>query len=93
MSNLNLCLCEIQAPTHILLIPKQRAGLSQLRYATQEHKEVLGHMMVTAAQIANKEGLEEGWRLVINDGKHGAQTVFHLHMHILGGRQMNWPPG
>jgi len=49
--------------------------------------------MLTASQIAKKEGLADGWRLVVNDGKDGAQSVYHLHLHILGGRQMNWPPG
>jgi histidine triad (HIT) family protein len=49
--------------------------------------------MLTAKKVAEKEGLSEGYRLVINDGKHGAQSVFHLHVHILGGRQLSWPPG
>jgi len=83
-----------QAPVHILIIPKLRDSLTRLSRAEERHKEILGHLTVTAAKIAKQEGLgEAGWRLVINDGRHGAQTVGHLHLHILGGRQMGWPPG
>ena len=82
-----------QAPVHIVLIPKNHHGLTQLRKAGTEHKDLLGHLMVTAADIARKEKLDDGWRLVINDGKNGGQSVYHLHIHILGGRQMQWPPG
>ena len=81
-----------QAPTHVLLIPKERAGLTQIRNATAVHAELLGHMMVTASAIGKKL-CPEGFRLVVNDGQHGAQSVYHLHIHILGGRQMAWPPG
>eukprot|EP00736_Rhodelphis_marinus_P013123 Rmarinus@m.29865 len=81
-----------QAPTHLLLIPKVRAGLTKLSCATEENKEVLGHMMVKAGEIAKMVGLED-FRLVVNNGPQAGQEVYHLHLHILGGRQMTWPPG
>lgn len=81
-----------QAPLHVLIIPREREGLTQLRYATGEHAGVLGHMLEVAAKVARDEGLK-GYRLVINDGEEGCQEVFHLHMHLLGGRKMRWPPG
>jgi len=81
-----------QAPTHVLLIPKVRAGLTQIRRATDDHATLLGHMMVQAGSIGVRE-CPDGFRLVINDGAQGAQSVYHLHIHILGGRQMTWPPG
>ncbi|NXV36742.1 HINT2 protein, partial [Rissa tridactyla] len=56
-------------------------------------RQLLGHLLVVAARTAQAEGLADGYRLVINDGKHGAQSVYHLHLHVLGGRQMGWPPG
>ncbi|XP_013136635.1 PREDICTED: histidine triad nucleotide-binding protein 1 [Papilio polytes] len=81
-----------QAPTHILVIP--RKPISQLSKASDEDEQLLGHLMIAARKIAAQEGLDEsGFRLVINDGKNGAQSVYHLHLHILGGRQMRWPPG
>ncbi|NXV20561.1 HINT2 protein, partial [Cepphus grylle] len=55
--------------------------------------QLLGHLVVVAVRTAQAEGLTDGYRLVINDGKHGAQSVYHLHLHVLGGRQMGWPPG
>ncbi|NWH68925.1 HINT2 protein, partial [Geococcyx californianus] len=55
--------------------------------------QLLGHLLVVAARTAQAEGLADGYRLVINDGKHGAQSVYHLHIHVLGGRQLGWPPG
>lgn len=85
-----------QAKTHILLIPKTeyKMGLSQLSKAQEGvHEEILGHLMVKIPQIAAQEGLKDGYRVVINDGKHGCQTVYHLHIHILGGQQLSWPPG
>jgi len=79
-----------QAPVHILIIPKQHvATLNDL-----DDIQLGGHMLLTAANIANQEGLSEnGYRTVLNCNKHGGQEVFHLHMHLLGGRQMTWPPG
>ena len=58
-----------------------------------KHTEILGHMMLKAKEIAQELSLSEGYRLVINEGKNGQQTVNHLHLHLLGGRAMNWPPG
>uniref|UniRef100_A0A7S4DAD2 HIT domain-containing protein n=1 Tax=Heterosigma akashiwo TaxID=2829 RepID=A0A7S4DAD2_HETAK len=80
------------APTHFLVIPKQREGLTQLRNATEDHVGLLGHLMLVAGRVAKEQGLE-GFRVVVNDGAQGGQEVFHLHLHVLGGRQMSWPPG
>lgn len=81
-----------QAPTHILLIPRQH--VEGVDAAGVEHQALLGELLLVAASIARAEGLDRnGYRLVINQGRHGGQTVGHLHVHILGGRQMNWPPG
>ncbi|XP_031103822.1 14 kDa zinc-binding protein [Ipomoea triloba] len=83
-----------QAPTHILLIPKVKDGLTGLSKAEERHCEILGRLLYTAKLVAKQEGLDEnGFRLVINDGKDGGQTVFHIHLHLLGGRELNWPPG
>lgn len=81
-----------QAPTHILLIPKQEIrSMAEVRSGDQS---LLGHMMVKASEIAATEGLaKDGYRLVINTNENGGQSVFHLHIHILGGRAMTWPPG
>lgn len=80
-----------QAPNHILLIPRKL--IPKLSDAVAEDKEILGHMMVTAGDIARKLGFEDAFRLVINNGSKAQQTVFHLHMHILSGRSFSWPPG
>ncbi len=81
-----------EAPTHILVIP--RKGIVNLAEADDADAAVLGHMLRVCAKIAVKEGIaENGYRVVTNVGKEGGQSVFHLHMHILGGRQMTWPPG
>lgn len=81
-----------QAPTHILLIPLK--PIPSLASAQEDDKALLGHMLLTVQKIAQQQGLEaEGYRVVINTGKNGGQTVFHLHMHLLGGRSMQWPPG
>lgn len=80
-----------QAPNHILLIPRKL--IPKLSDAVAEDKEILGHMMVTAGEIARKLGFEDAFRLVINNGSKAQQTVFHLHMHILSGRSFSWPPG
>lgn len=81
------------APTHILIVPKIRGRLSQLSKAEPEDKAVLGHLMWAAAEIARREGLAEGFRIVINDGPQGCQSVYHLHLHLIGGKQLSWPPG
>ena len=81
-----------QAPVHILLIPKK--PIVSMAEASTEDQAILGHLMIQAANIAADQGLkEDGYRLVINTNKHGGQTVFHLHIHIMGGRQLEWPPG
>eukprot|EP00752_Nemacystus_decipiens_P005365 g4866.t1 len=74
------------APTHILIIPKRRNGLTQLRHATADHAGILGYMLEVAAKLAKEEELE-GFRVVVNDGAKGGQEVFHLHMHLVGGGQ------
>lgn len=80
-----------QAPTHFLVIPKK--PLVQLSKSTDEDEALLGHLLVVGRRVAKKLGLDDGYRVVINDGKDGAQSVYHLHLHFLGGRQLRWPPG
>ena len=80
------------APTHILIIPKKRDGLKGLGSATAEHSGILGHLMTVAATIAKQEGLDD-FRLVSNNGEAAGQSVFHLHLHLIGGRPLSWPPG
>ncbi|KAL2940277.1 14 kDa zinc-binding protein [Bienertia sinuspersici] len=82
-----------QAPVHILIIPKAKDGLSRLAKAEERHFEILGRLLYTAKVIAKQEGLEDGFRVVINDGPKGCQSVYHIHVHLLGGRQMEWPAG
>ena len=81
-----------QAPTHVLVIPKQRDGLTKLSNAREDQKQILGHLMYVAQEVGKKE-CPKGFRIVINDGEDGCQSVYHLHLHVLGGRQMKWPPG
>jgi histidine triad (HIT) family protein len=81
-----------QAPTHFLVIPKVRHGLTQLSNMKESQKELVGHLMYVAQQLG-KQQCPKGFRLVINDGPDGAQSVYHLHIHVVGGRQMLWPPG
>ncbi len=80
-----------QAPVHILLIPKK--FIARLRESTSDDKDLLGHLMNVAAKIAKQEKIGDAYRLVINDGAAAGQTVFYLHVHILGGRSLGWPPG
>eukprot|EP00803_Ostreobium_quekettii_P002223 evm.model.scf_291.12 EVM.evm.TU.scf_291.12 scf_291:101938-103235(-) len=82
-----------QGPVHFLVIPKARDGLTRLSRAEERHKAVLGHLLYTAQEVAKKEGCSEGFRVVINDGPIGCQSVYHLHVHVIGGRTMTWPPG
>ncbi len=81
-----------QAPTHVLLIPKREiATMNDVRPADQM---LLGHLLLTAPKIAAQEGIaEDGYRLVVNTNGNAGQTVFHIHMHIIGGRDLGWPPG
>ncbi|KAG5176997.1 14 kDa zinc-binding protein [Tribonema minus] len=81
-----------QAPVHFLVIPKDREGMSQLSTATEDNKPLLGHLMYVAQLVAKQQGLERGFRVVVNDGKEGCQSVYHLHLHVVGGRQLAWPP-
>ena len=80
-----------QAPTHILVIPKQ--PIPQLEAATPAERDLLGHLLLTAKTVAQQAGLTNGYRVVINNGADGGQTVAHLHLHILGDRPLLWPPG
>ena len=81
-----------QAPTHILLIPKEH--LESVRELRERHGELLAELFAAASHLARAEGIDEsGWRLVTNIGADAGQTVPHLHFHLLGGRRMGWPPG
>ena len=80
-----------QAPTHVLIIPKK--PIPRLGEAKPEDHQVLGHLLLKAAEVAKKLGLAGGYRLVINQGEDGGQSVPHLHAHLLGGRKLDWPPG
>ena len=80
-----------QAPTHVLIFPKKR--VARIAEAGPEDHRMLGHLLLKAAQVAQELGLKEGYRLVINNGPHGGESVPHLHCHILGGRPLVWPPG
>jgi histidine triad (HIT) family protein len=81
-----------QAPTHALIVPKK--PIPRLAEAKTEDQELLGYLLLKAAEVAGKLGLDKGgFRLVINNGADGGETVPHLHVHILGGRYMKWPPG
>ncbi len=80
-----------QAPTHILVVP--RLHVATLADATASHEPLLGRILFAAARIARERGLASGYRAVINNGEWGGQTVFHVHLHLMGGRQFHWPPG
>lgn len=80
-----------QAPTHLLIIPKKH--LVGLKEAKAEDAEILGYCQLTAAKIARQRGIENGYRTVYNVGAGAGQSVFHLHLHLLGGRNLGWPPG
>lgn len=80
-----------KAPTHILIVPKEH--IPSLHDATEHHRELLGHLLWVAAEIARLKDLGRGYRVIINIGEDGGQTVDHLHVHLMGGRPMTWPPG
>jgi histidine triad (HIT) family protein len=80
-----------QAPTHVLIIPKKVIRTHD--DLTADDQALIGHLHLVAVKLAKQLGLAEGYRLVINCNEHGGQTVPHLHMHLLGGRDMTWPPG
>lgn len=80
-----------QAPTHVLIIPKKH--IASMAEAEINEAPLLGHLLSVAAQIARDKRLDGGYRIVINTGGDAGQSVGHLHLHVLGGRHMNWPPG
>lgn len=81
-----------QAPVHTLIVPKEH--LATLLVVGEENKDILSHLILVARNIAKSKGIAEtGFRLVINNNPKGGQTIYHLHLHLLGGRQMHWPPG
>ncbi len=80
-----------KAPTHILVIPKKE--ISSLAALSDEDEQIVGRCVMAASKIAADEGLDDGYRLVVNSGDDGGQEVPHLHFHVLGGRKMQWPPG
>ena len=80
------------APTHVLVIPNKH--IAAVNEAEAEDQALLGKLLLVGNQIADQEGLNsDGFRYVINTGSNGGQTVYHIHLHVLGGRQMTWPPG
>jgi len=92
----DLCLCfrdiAPQAPVHLLLIPKKL--ITRIALATPDDQALLGHLMLKVGEIARQEGYaEDGFRVIINNGPHGGEAVPHLHLHLLAGRQLKWPPG
>lgn len=91
----DLCLAfrdiQPQAPIHVLIIPKK--PIPRLAEATPEDQALLGHLLLKVKQVAADLGLDNGFRVVINNGEDGGQTVYHLHLHLLGGRGLGWPPG
>jgi histidine triad (HIT) family protein len=80
-----------QAPVHVLVIPKK--PIPSLAEATTADRDLLGHLMLVATEIARSLSLDEGYRIVVNCGPDGGQSVDHLHVHLLGGRRLGWPPG
>ena len=80
-----------QAPTHVLIIPKKE--IPSLAQSTDDDAPLLGHLLIVARKLAEQLQLTDGYRTVINCGRNGGQTVNHLHIHLLGGRPLGWPPG
>ena len=80
-----------QAPVHFLVIPKK--PITMIEKAEECDEKVLGHCLLVAKKVAKERGLEKGYRLVINNGVEGCQSVYHIHIHVLGGKQLSWPPG
>lgn len=91
----DLCLAfhdtNAQAPTHLLVIPKKE--IPSLAHLSAEDQLLLGHILLVMQKLAEKQGLDDGYRVVVNCGRDAGQTVDHLHFHLLGGRAMKWPPG
>lgn len=80
-----------QAPMHVLIVPKK--SIAKLADAKAEDQPLLGHMLTKASEVAAQQGYGDAFRLVVNNGEPAGQSVFHLHVHILGGRPFSWPPG
>ena len=81
-----------QAPTHILIVPRDH--IASLNHLEPTHRDVLGDMQLLAQALARSEGIaDDGWRVVVNCGAGAGQTVWHIHLHLLGGRRFGWPPG
>ena len=80
-----------QAPVHLLVIPKK--PIPRVGEASPEDSGLLGHLLLVASEVAEKENLSDGFRIVVNNGPDGGESVPHLHVHVLGGRSMGWPPG
>ena len=80
-----------QAPTHVLVVP--RKPIARIAEATAEDQATLGHLLLVAAQLSRQLNLAQGFRIVINNGPDGGESVPHLHVHLLGGRALSWPPG
>ena len=81
-----------QAPVHFLVIPKKE--IRTINDINEEDKSLIGELFIVAKEIAKKEGIsEKGFRTIFNCNEHGGQTVYHIHLHVLGGRQLEWPPG
>ena len=79
------------APIHLLIIPKKQ--IEKIADSTESEKDLLGHLMLVAGKVARQLGVEEAFRLVVNNGEGAQQSVFHLHIHLLSGREFHWPPG
>jgi histidine triad (HIT) family protein len=80
-----------QAPTHVLIVPKKH--VTGLKEAQVEDAELIGRLHLVAAELGRRRGIEDGYRTVFNVGPKSGQSVFHLHLHLIGGREMKWPPG
>ena len=80
-----------QAPVHVLVIPKK--AIPKVSDAQEADRDLLGHLLLVGAKVAAQEGIESGFRLVVNNGALAGQSVFHLHVHVIGGRPLTWPPG
>lgn len=80
-----------QAPVHVLVIPKQE--IPSMAHLKKDDQELVGHLMLTVGKVAKMLGLDNGYRTIVNTGVEGGQTVDHLHLHLFGGRSMQWPPG
>lgn len=79
------------APTHLLIIPKKK--ISMISNAEEEDQKLLGHLLLVAGKVARKLGVQDAFRLVVNNGSGAQQTVFHLHIHLIAERELSWPPG